>query len=267
MNLKKHVTNFIFMVICSFISISFISAQKLYKTTLSQAGLVFGSSISSFTTGQLIEHKKGSISIEDITALSSESIFDLDQSTIGNFSPEAAILSDYFRDGVWVAPLTLFLSDQARENSKEILTMYAEVILLNGGITGMAKGGLGRFRPYAYNPEVSLDLKLASTTRRSFFSGHTSHVASLSFFTATVFDDLYPESDFKYVVWAGAIAAPAITGYLRVKAGRHFPTDVVVGYGIGALVGYLIPEFHKITRDTHIEVIGAEGGLGMIYNF
>lgn len=147
------------------------------------------------------------------------------------------------------------------------MVMYAEVLSLNGGITGVTKGAFGKFRPYAYNPNVDIEFKLRPTTRRSFFSGHTSHVASLSFFTATVFDDLYPNSDLKYVVWAGAVVAPAITGYMRIKAGQHFPTDVIVGYGVGALVGYFIPELHKITKDSNLRIIGAEGGLGLVYNF
>ncbi|MFT4534609.1 MAG: hypothetical protein ACJA1A_001452 [Saprospiraceae bacterium] len=78
--------------------------------------------------------------------------------------------------------------------------MYAEVMSLNGGLTGFSKGAFGKYRPYAYNPNVDLEFKLRPTARRSFFSGHTSHVASLSFFTATVFDDLYPNSDYKYAV-------------------------------------------------------------------
>lgn len=267
MNFIKHTTNYIFLLVFLLTSSCTLCGQKIYKNNWTQSTAILGSSISSFSTGQLIENNKGAVTLEEISALRSESIFGLDQSTIGNYSPEAAKVSDYFRDGMWIAPLTLFLSKQARENSNEILVMYAEVVLMTGGITGMTKGGLGRFRPYAYNPDVPLDLKLTNSTRRSFISGHTSHVASLSFFTAAVFDDLYPESDLRYLVWAGAITAPAITGYLRVKAGRHFPTDVIVGYGVGALVGYFIPRLHKVTRDSHIDIVGAEGGLGMVYNF
>ena len=39
---------------------------------------------------------------------------------------------------------------------------------------------------------------------------------------------------------------PAVTGYLRFKAGKHFPTDIIVGYGVGATIGYLVPELHKL---------------------
>ena len=49
-------------------------------------------------------------------------------------------------------------------------------------------------------------------------------------------------------MWSGAFLIPATTAYLRVKAGRHFPTDVIAGYATGAIVGYLIPHLHKKER-------------------
>ena len=254
----------ILMVMCNSFE---ATCQKLYSTSWKQSGFVFGGTSAMLGGALLIEDRRGPLTAEDIALLDRETILGIDRGTIGNFSSRAGINSDHFKNGVFAAPLTLFLSGQARENAKEILIMYAEVIALNGGITSICKSSFGRYRPYAYNPDVDLAIKLTSTTRRSLFSGHVSHVASLSYFTATVFDDLYPDSDYKYVVWAGAIAAPAITGYLRVKAGRHFPTDVIVGYGVGALVGYFIPELHKVTQDTGVSIIGAEGGLGMVYSF
>jgi membrane-associated phospholipid phosphatase len=68
-------------------------------------------------------------------------------------------------------------------------------------------------------------------------------------------------------VWTGAITLPAIVGYLRVKAGRHYPSDVIVGYGVGALIGYLVPTLHKRTRDLNIDLISSDGGLGLVYHF
>jgi membrane-associated phospholipid phosphatase len=244
-----------------------VTSQKLYKTTWKQAGFVVGGSVTMLGGASLVESRRGALSAMDITQLRRETIFSSDQGTIDNFSTKAALHSDHFKNGILAAPLGLFLSGQARENAKEILVMYAEIIALNGGVTSFTKGTFGKYRPYAYNPEVDLEIKLRPTTRRSFFSGHTSHVASLSYFTATVFDDLYPDSNYKYLVWAGAIAAPAVTGYLRVKAGQHFSIDTVVGYGVGALIGYFIPELHKITRGTGVNVVSAEGGLGLVYDF
>ena len=74
---------------------------------------------------------------------------------------------------------------------------------------------------------------------------HTSLSAAGSFFAARVFSDYYPDSKWKPVVWGAAVAIPAVTGYLRVRGGRHFPTDVIAGYAVGALAGWGVPALHK----------------------
>jgi len=226
----------LFIVLALFISMfNAFSAncQKLYKTTWKQSGVIIGGASTMLGGGLLIENQRESFISEDINLLNKNMIPGIDRGTINNFSIEARQYSDRFRDGAWIVPFSIFFSTQGRENTKEIFMMYAEVISLNAGITQLTKRVFGRYRPFAYNPNVELEMKLETDTRRSFFSGHVSHVSGLSFFTAAVFDDLYPDSNFKYLVWAGAITMPAITGYLRVQAGKHFPTDVIAGYAIG----------------------------------
>lgn len=64
---------------------------------------------------------------------------------------------------------------------------------------------------------------------------------------AKVVSDYHPnmKKGLKTVMWSGAVLIPATTAYLRVKAWRHFPTDVIAGYVTGALVGFVIPHLHK----------------------
>ena len=216
-------------------------------------------------TSRLIENNRSPISIADIDALDINMVNRFDRSTAMRFSDSSASASDVFRDAIWAAPFALALSKQGRENGLSIALMYAQVFSLNGGVTLFVKSAVGRFRPFAYNPEGPILEKLEDNTRRSFFSGHTSHVASLSFFTATVFSDLYPNSKFKALVWGAAIAAPAVTAYLRVSAGRHFPTDVIAGYGVGALIGHLIPRLNRLSNNSSIDIIGGSDSVGIIY--
>lgn len=44
----------------------------------------------------------------------------------------------------------------------------------------------------------------------------------------------------------GAGLYTATAGYLAVKSGNHFPTDVFVGSLVGAGTAILIPQLHKI---------------------
>ena len=249
------------------VSITSINAQKLYKTSWKKEAAIYGSSVGFIASGLYIDSRRDPITESTLSSLNSAGLSGIDQGTVNQFSNKASTQSDYFKNGIGLVPFSLLLSKQGRENASELLLMYTEVLAFNSGVTLFTKSAVGRYRPYAYNPDVPLDLKLTKTSRKSFISGHTSHVASLSFFTAKVFTDLYPESDFRYLVWAGAVATPAITAYLRLKAGRHFPTDVIAGYAVGALVGYFIPHLHKITKESNIDIIGAEGGIGMMYTF
>ena len=123
--------------------------------------------------------------------------------------------------------------------------IWMETNLLATGGTLAIKDAIRRVRPFVHNPEAPFHLKLEKDARRSFFSGHTSLVAANSFFAAKVFSDYFPESRWKPFVWGLAAALPAWTGVERVLAGKHFPSDVLAGYGFGALCGWLVPHLHK----------------------
>ncbi len=124
--------------------------------------------------------------------------------------------------------------------------MWAEVMLLNGAATYLTKTLVDRPRPYAYanNPVDAADIE-GKEPLRSFFSGHTSMAAASTFFLAKVYSDYHPHNRWRYAVWTAAGALPAVTGFLRIQAGKHFPTDVMVGYVVGAATGYLVPFVHQ----------------------
>jgi membrane-associated phospholipid phosphatase len=127
--------------------------------------------------------------------------------------------------------------------------MTAELLLLNGGFNGIIKSSALRTRPFVYNPDVSLELKTQKKARFSFYSAHTSTTASLTFFTARLFAGYLTDTKTKTLIWIGAVTYPALTGYLRLETGRHFRTDVITGYILGAFFGYIIPDLHRITND------------------
>lgn len=219
------------------------------------------------TAGYLLNKSLPILTETEINALDRNDVLGLDRSAIDNYSQSAADVSDYFRDAIVLVPLTLFLAKKAQAEFADIGVMYLETFGITSGITAVVKPLARRPRPFVYNPDIPLADKQTNNATKSFYSGHTSHVTSLAFFTASVFEDLYPDSGYRYLVWAGAIAAPAITAYARYKAGVHFPTDVVVGYGVGAVIGYLIPKLHKRKAMENISLYGTTGGLGLTYQF
>ena len=142
-------------------------------------------------------------------------------------------------------PLSLLALEGTRKDFGKIAILYSETVLITTGLTYFTKGIMLRSRPLVYNEDFSLAEKQKVSSRHSFFSGHTSLTAASFFFTAKVFSDYYPDSKLKPYVWAGAIVIPAMVGYFRVAAGKHFPTDVITGYAIGAAIGFFVPHFHR----------------------
>lgn len=191
------------------------------------------------------------LNIEEINQLNKGDIFSFDRSAVGNNSEKAASYSDFFRTSITLLPIYFVSNHHTKEDIWPLVAMSFEVLSTTYGLTNLAKNVARRPRPFTYNDEAPLEKKLMQDAKRSFFSGHTSHTAAFTFFMAKVVTDYHPnmKKGLKAVMWGGAVFIPATTAYLRVKAGRHFPTDVIAGYATGALVGFLIPHLHK-KKDT-----------------
>jgi membrane-associated phospholipid phosphatase len=142
--------------------------------------------------------------------------------------------------------------------------------MLNQGLNWMAKGLTRRTRPFVYDPESPFEDKTKTNARLSFYSGHTSTAASMTFFTAKVFSDYLSNKTAKALIWTAAAVYPALVGYLRRDSANHFRTDVITGYLVGALIGYGIPLLHKTKNkdlSVHPIVSTRQIGLALHYRF
>lgn len=168
-----------------------------------------------------------------------------DRSAIKNWSPKADMASDILLYGSVALPAIMMIDRNARKDFLVLGFIYAEVGMLTIGVTEMTKGLVKRPRPYAYNSDVDMSERTDRDARLSFFSGHTSMTAALCFTTAKVFSDYSDNPTHEALVWTGAVIVPAVTGYLRYHAGKHFPSDIIAGYFIGGAIGYLVPWLHR----------------------
>lgn len=168
-----------------------------------------------------------------------------DRRAINYYSLTAQKSSDILLYSSYTYPFLFLISKKTRSDFLPIGIMTAEAFLINGSLTAFTKGFAKRARPFVYNPDVDIDEKLRKNARLSFYSGHTSVVSTLSFFSARVYSDYYPNSKWKPAIWTAAAVIPAATGYFRVKGGKHFPTDVITGYITGGLIGYFVPVLHR----------------------
>lgn len=189
----------------------------------------------------------------DLAALAPDRLNALDRTAVGRWSPAASRASDWLAITCATAPLGLVLDGGHAGQRDEIGLMYAETVLLTTGVTYLLKNVVGRARPYAYgdNPAVPDAVRFSRTTTRSFPSGHTADAFAAMVFFASVYTRLHPDSGHGAWVWGGCLTAAATTGYLRFRAGRHFPTDILVGAAVGAAVGWGVPRAHELDAVPH----------------
>ena len=198
------------------------------------------------------------ITREEIRGLSPDDVNPFDRSAVGNWSPEWAHRSDNIRTGVFGAALLILGVEGARaatdgrsDDALTLATMLGEVGLLTAGATYATKALAGRRRPYLFNSGKSVDerFEIASSSEDeatfSFFSGHSSGVFAAATFASTIFMDIHGRSAWSHLVWGSTLSLATLTAYARVKAGVHYPSDVIVGALVGGGIGYLIPVLHR----------------------
>lgn len=264
-----HTANiFSFFLLVVFLSLAPLRGQDFPYTLDLERELALLSLGGGFSiSGHLLETRIEGLSQELIDSRSSQDIFFLDRPATRQQSERHRKLSDHLLQGSLLFPATLMISKPARAKPLVIGLMAVEAGLLTEGTTKLMKIIFRRRRPLTYNADFPLGEKLDNNALQSFPSGHTSNAAALSFFTAKVFHDLHPESPLRPYVWAAAGAVPAITGYARYRAGKHFPSDILVGYALGTVIGIMVPQWHKGGGSNKLRVLPTEEGIGIIYRW
>lgn len=201
---------------------------------------------------------------------------DLDLGKVNSFdriattysSGRADKLSDHTMNLSIGLSLVLLAKKKSRRDFGKVALLFTETMLWNQGFTDIIKSTSRRPRPYIFDENIDPAKVLSSNDRASFVSGHTSGATSAAFFFARTYSDYYPDSPWKPYVWGVAIVLPALTGYLRVRGGQHYPTDVIAGYLLGGTIGYLIPTLHKRPlKAKGLSLLPASQGIYLSYQF
>lgn len=188
----------------------------------------------------------------EILALDPNDLNSIDRSTADNYSEKAKNASDKFFYGCMPAPLLFLLDKKMRKDAAKIGLLYLEAMAVTGTVYTVSAMSASRFRPYAYNPKVEMGTRRGGGARNSFPAGHPGLVATSTFFMAKVYSDYHPQMKNKWILYTVAGSASLATGLLRIRAGQHFPTDVMVGVPLGVLSGILVPHFHKNRENSNL---------------
>ena len=195
-------------------------------------------------TGSLLAQKRvAPLDDKIILALNKQNVNRFDRIACSQWSPRIAKISDGVALGTGLIYSYFLFKPETNKESMNIAGVAFQSLLLSQSLSNALKLGL-RNRPYLYNQAVGMEEKRKVDARMSFFSAHTSTVSSLCYSFALAHNTYF--HDKKYTgIWIGAITIPAIEGFLRVKAGKHYPTDVITGYLVGLGSSIIMHYLHR----------------------
>lgn len=251
--------------------------ESPYETDLIKDGIWITAGVGLNVVGVLLIQNKPALTTAELNALSKDDIWGVDRWAAGNYSEKANSDSYIPMFSSFALPLALLLNQNERSHAGQLSVLFVESMATTGALFTITAGLVQKSRPLVYNTSLSAEERTANDEQRSFYAGHTAATASATFFAAKVFHDFNPDSPWRPVVWGVAAAIPATVGYLRIRAGKHFLTDNIIGYAMGAASGIIIPEIHK-KKNKNLEIYPTMSfhplgenfnsqGLGLTYTF
>ncbi|MCA0235394.1 MAG: phosphatase PAP2 family protein [Bacteroidetes bacterium] len=225
--------------------ISTAISQNPYKTTWKRELAWVGGSGIGIGTAALLHVHNQPFTAEKVAALDLGRVPRFERFVTRQYSISAQHNSDILLFTSVASPVLLLLDKNIRHDAPTAALLLGESMWLNLALTSLCKEIVRRPRPFCYNSNAPLFEKLKRDARASFFSGHTSMSAAATFSAAQIWSDYHPDSEWKPLVWATAVAIPATVGFLRVKGGKHFISDVATGFIVGGACGLLIPRLHR----------------------
>jgi membrane-associated phospholipid phosphatase len=226
-----------------------IEAQR-HQLNIKNDLAIIGSTVGLTLTPILFPHRKVVLDEALLKTLKKEDINFFDRHAAGNYNKNISNISDYTIIGLGVG---LFASLPLKQELRQDITTYGvisiEAIILTSALTKLSKSYVTRWRPHIYSGST-LEEKRAWSSSYSFFSGH----AANSFVTASLLHHIYPESPEKKYISIGAFGTATAISYMRYKSGAHFPTDLLLGAGIGTFIGWWVPHLHKSKSESSLSI-------------
>ena len=245
--------------------------SSIYHVNQIQTGIIVGAGIGINYWGFTRLRDRSELTILELNNLDRNNINRFDRNIFKfelNEADQSQRLSDGMLSASLLLPLVLGLDQDIRNDWIDITLLYMETGILASNLYSWGGPRLNqRIRPLTYYESLDLALRQDGNNRLSFYSGHTLSAAASTFFIAKVYSDYHPElGNKKYILYGLALIPPTYVGYHRLKALKHFPTDVVIGYSLGIATGILIPELHKMKDNSiHVGVVPAYDGFAFTF--
>ncbi len=180
--------------------------------------------------------------------------------------------SYYVMGGTIAIPLLLGFDKAIMKDWKDILLMYYEMHMTTFAVYNYSPMGptfVNKYRPAVYYDQLTYDQRRTGKNNSSFYSGHVASTVGSTFFMVKVYSDYHPEIGWKKYLLYGAATLPGLLlADLRVKALKHFPSDNMVGMGVGMICGIVVPELHKIkNKNFSLSMFSEHEATGLTLNW
>lgn len=228
------------------------SPHSPYQLSCKKDVPVFIGSISLMLAAKAVKPNYRNYTAEDLGAFSGNDVNRFDRIAIGPSSEKLSewsyITNAFAVNALWL----LFLGEDARDDVLKIVVMYAEAHAIYPLITLWINPLVARKRPYFYSEEEKDEMRLSTFAQSSFPSGHANYGFCFAVLFGNLFNDYFPDSPWRFVVWPLALGCATGTACLRFAGHWHFPSDLIAGAATGSLIGWFIPCMHRKKTDDGI---------------
>lgn len=172
----------------------------------------------------------------------------LDRPFAGRYDRRAALTSDIAIFAWGAVPVALsardyFTGAATLPEAGSETAIYAQALTLNSGLNLLVRSLRIHPRPLVYGEEAPLEERRKNEAAGSFYSGHASSAFVVAAFLPTVAAVKGKPMPGR---WLGLGFAGALgISWLRVEAGKHFPSDVLAGAAAGSCFGWALPHLHR----------------------
>lgn len=250
----------------AFVAITEVSSAAAAQVDLSERRSDSYYAAHAATIGGLFAASLAMQSVHHRSAGADPEWFPGDRSLRGRYSRSAALVSNVPLVLAIVDPMLVGLSRGANYRFLNASVAYTEALAAAETLNATAKVAFSRPRPYTYaldtngarGVEASLDFYV------SFYSGHSSSAFTSAVAGSYVYAEVLPTREWRWLLWGSEFAFASATANLRVRAGKHYYSDVAVGAMAGSVVGIAIPWLHGVRYSPEPgEYIAAGAGLGL----
>ncbi len=167
-----------------------------------------------------------------------------DRPFAGRYLPGWSTAGTLAAAGVLAAPVPVLLALESPGHAVSDAVVVAESVMFASSVAVVFETGVRRPRPFLYGDRAPLAVRDETNASLSFFSGHTADSFAATIALWRTLDRLRVRPRWKYLALGLGLAGSSFVGMARVVSGDHFPTDVIVGAGVGASFGFLLPALH-----------------------